>query len=88
MDVFADINTNYELDATGDLKLIKDNESIKAAINNLLNTITGFRPGVGNETYGIGVRNYLFSKMTPFVAEQIGDEIYNQLFPGGELDDE
>ena len=77
--VFSDIDVSFSLDPSGDLLMVTDNNSISQSISNILNTVRGFRPGEGNERYGVGIRNYLFAPMEKFVAESIGDEIITRL---------
>jgi len=79
MNNFSDIDPSYSLNAGGDINMIVDAASLSQAIQNILNVVKGFRPGVSNEFYGVGVRHFLFSAMTEFVARQIGDELLTQL---------
>jgi len=79
MATFSDINKTFELNALGDISLVTDRDSISQSIYNILNTVKGFRPGEGNEFYGVGINNFLFTNMSPFVAQQIGKEIQSQI---------
>lgn len=79
MNNFSDIDPSYSLNAGGDINMLVDATSLSQAIQNILNVVKGFRPGVSNEFYGVGVRHFLFSAMTEFVSRQIGDELLTQL---------
>lgn len=77
--IFSDIDINFSLDSSGDLKMVTDNDSVSQSITNILNTVKGFRPGEDNDTFGVGIKVFLFSPMSNFVAERLGEELYRQL---------
>ena len=78
---FTDIDSNFELDATGDIKVLTDTDAINQSLKNILLTPTGFRPGEYqfNDTYGIGMRDYLFEKTNEFTASNMREVIVEKI---------
>jgi len=77
--LYKDIDLNFTLDAKGDIDIVEDVDAINQGLRVLIETITGFRPGPGNETFGLNLRQYLFSELSYPVAESIGSEVYEQV---------
>lgn len=79
MGLYKDIDLNFTLDAKGDLAMVEDIESINQGLRILVETLTGSRPGYGNELFGIYLKQYLFSELSYNVANQIGSNIAEQI---------
>lgn len=74
---FTDIDNNFTLTASGDLKLVTDVDAISQALRNLILTPTGFRAGEYylNDTYGVGIKEYLFEKVNSSSATSIQEDL-------------
>jgi phage baseplate assembly protein W len=78
---FYDLDSNFTLNAVGDLNIVTDEDAVNQALKNLLMTPAGFRPGEvsDNPTYGIGVREFLFDKVNQLDANTIRDTIVEKI---------
>lgn len=76
--MITDIANNFSPHPiTGDLPLVKDNNSIGQEIRNLVNTAfyeTPFQPSVGSQ-----VSQFVFEPMSPLIDSAIKDSIINTL---------
>jgi phage baseplate assembly protein W len=78
---FYDLDSNFTLNAVGDLNVVTDSDAINQALRNILLTPSGFRPGEvrDNPTYGIGVSEFLFEKVNSLDANTIRDKVAEKI---------
>lgn len=74
-DVYTDIDFSFELNSTGDIKLVSNAAAILQSIKMILFTRIGFRPGTKNETFGTDTMSFLFAPVTPNTAKYLGETI-------------
>jgi len=76
--IFSDIDPNFTKNPkSGDLLLLKDEQSIRRSISNLLNTSFGerlFQPRLGGS-----LRNLLFEPIDAITTLEIKDRIYDTI---------
>ena len=76
--IFSDIDPNFTKNPrTGDLLVLKDEQSIRRSISNLLNTSFGerlFQPRLGGS-----LRNLLFEPIDAITTIEIKDRIYDTI---------
>ena len=77
--LYKDIDLNFNLDAKGDLSIVEDVNAVNQGLRILVETFLGFRPGPGNENFGLSLRQYIFSPLSYTVAERLGQEILEQV---------
>lgn len=72
--VFTDISTDFDQNpANDDVIRLRDIESIKRSIRNIILTNKGERPF--NFNFGSGVRDFLFETVSPFVLQVLRLEL-------------
>ena len=76
---YHDIDLSFELDSTGDIKTLTNNDAMSQSVKINTNTPTGQYPGYGNEGFGLAIKHFLFTQVTAFSAEQIANAIIRQL---------
>jgi phage baseplate assembly protein W len=76
---YNDIDLSFDLDASGDIKVLTDESAVKQGMNIIIQTNRGERPGVGNESFGSSVRGFLFEKVSPSLGQMIGEQILEGL---------
>lgn len=75
---YTDIDFKFSMNPlTNDISILKDAESVKAAVRNIVMTNTGERPF--NSALGSNIRSLLFEPLTPFTASAIQTKIENAL---------
>jgi phage baseplate assembly protein W len=75
----SDIDLSFELDTSGDIKMIEDTDALFQSIHIMFGTPTGFNPGVEWENFGMSLKKYLFSFMSNFAGQQIGNSIQTHI---------
>ena len=75
----SDIDLSFELDTSGDLKMVEDVDALFQSVHIMFATPTGFNPGVDWENFGMSLKKYLFSFMSTFAGEQIGNTIQTHI---------
>lgn len=76
---YSDLDSSFGLDASGDIKIATNKTAVEQSLRNIIDTIIGFRGGVGQETFGCNLKKYLFHQISPQVAEALGEEILKTL---------
>ena len=75
---YTDIDLNFSRNpVTNDVSILRDADSIKAAVRNLILTDAGERPF--NPTLGSSIRGLLFEPASPIIASEIEARIRNVL---------
>lgn len=78
-DIYTDIDFSFELNSTGDIKLVSNAEAILQSIKMILFTRVGFRVGTKNENFGTDVMSFLFAPVVENTARYLGETIYTSL---------
>lgn len=74
-DVYADIDFSFELNSTGDLKMVTNADAILQSIKMILFTRIGLRPGTDNENFGTNTQSFIFAPVTKNTASSLGENI-------------
>ena len=74
---FNDIDSKFTLNAVGDITVVTGRDAINQSLRNLLLTPVGFRAGsvTDNQTYGLGMKDFLFDKVNNLDSETVRDFI-------------
>lgn len=70
---YSDFNTQFGIDARGDMKRLTDEASVTQALHNLIMTNQFER--LYNPMYGCGIREILFENITPQTESMLRDKI-------------
>ena len=73
MPIYADINLNYQPNASTGIPIIENRNSIEQSMKNILLTRKGSR--YFDPLFGTNIHNYLFDKLNVFTGNEIKEEI-------------
>lgn len=77
MDIWSDLHSSLEFDASGELRRVYNEEAVKVSIDNIIRTRLGSR--VMRPDFGSGIYDYLFSPMSTTTAQRIARNIKNSI---------
>ena len=77
--LYKDFDLSFDLDASGDIRTVINENAVSQALRIILETNRGFRPGDDYKNFGSSIRRFIFTNVNPYVARKMGENIKQQL---------